>query len=134
MHPFVPETVGQPVCVGSTEDGGADAGVKLLALGITGVPPGVRPFCGAYMLEFGIVVIGVVVAPGVVAGGAPGIVVPIAVAPDVVIPGVAVAVVPPVWERAAPAPIAARTTANAAFLAAILMVEFLSFPARISRP
>lgn len=46
MQPLVPETVGQPVCVGSTEDGGAEAGVKLLALGIAGVLPGER-FCGA---------------------------------------------------------------------------------------
>jgi hypothetical protein len=50
----------------------------------------VTPFCGAYLLAFGIVVI----APGVVAGDAAGTVVP--VVPDVVIPGVVVAVVPPV--------------------------------------
>jgi hypothetical protein len=43
-HPLVPETVGQPACVGSTDDGAADEGVKPFALGIADGPPCAGPF------------------------------------------------------------------------------------------
>jgi hypothetical protein len=72
----------------------------------------------------GIVVIGAIVVPWAVAAGVPG---------DVVAPGAVVVVVPPVWDRAAPAPMAVRTIANAAFLAAMFMIGFLLFHARIPR-
>jgi hypothetical protein len=96
-----------------------------LALGIAGAP--VAPFCGAYIFEFGIVAF--VVVPGAVAGGIPGVVVevgavPVGVVAVVEVPDVVVALVVPgaaVAANAAPPPIAARTTAKAAFLAAMFM-------------
>src|SRR5690242_1808996 len=80
-------------------------------------------FCGAYLLAFGIVALGivVVVVPGAVAVGSPGEVV---VALGVVVVDVPVALGACVAAKAAPAPSAVRTTAKVAFLAA-MFIKFL---------